>query len=309
MPGVAGPAGHVLQAGARLPWRASLNLGYQRLGGGTVPTTREHVGPLRVLKGYRQSGADCWEQVIVHPPGGIAACDELSIDVRAEENTNLLLTTPGASKWYKAPPGSETQAEQGGRQKVCIQVASGGAVEWMPLENIFYDGTNARLETEFELAPDAGLICADVYCLGRPASQALFESGRLAVRTRVLRGGQPLYIERIKLAGGGRVLTSPAGLGGHCCFGSLLAVPPLDAADGQRPSNTGVSELVEVVRESLASMACRAEFAVTTLPGVLIVRWRGSSAQLGWQVLHQAWEALRLPVLGRAAQAPRIWAC
>ncbi len=309
MPSVAGPAGEVREPGTRLPWHAALSLEYQQQDGVTVPIRREHVGPLRVLKGYRQSGADCWEQVIVHPPGGIAACDELSINVRAGQNAGLMLTTPGATKWYKAPPGVEARAGQGGRQKIHVKVGRGGTVEWMPLETIFYDGANARLETESELASDAGLICADVFCLGRPASQAPFETGRLNVRTRVLRGGQPVYIERINLAGGARVLTSAAGLGGHSCFGSLLAVPALNGPDDRHAATTDLTELVTIVRQALASLEPQTGLAVTALPGVLIVRWRGASAQAGWRALHRAWETLRLPVLGRAAQAPRIWAC
>ncbi len=284
----------------RIPWHAALKLGYQFRAGRTVPSRREHYGPLRVLKGYRQSGTDCWEQVVVHPPGGIASCDELRIDIDADQQSQVLLTTPGATKWYRADVGGEPSRGLGGLQTVSVRVASGASAEWMPLENIFYDGADARLDTEYLLAPDAGLICAEVYCLGRPAAQAPFEQGRLRVRTRVMRDGRPLYIERINLAGGDRAFQSQAALGGHACFGALVAAPATKCDLGERVSQ---------VRQALSDEVAQAQVAVTALPEVLIVRWRGPNAQAGWRALHCAWRTLRLPVLGRAAQAPRIWAC
>lgn len=303
----------------RDPWRAELKLAYQERAGQTVPSLRAHVGPLRVLKGYRQSGADCWEQVVVHPPGGIASCDELSIDVCAEARARVLLTTPGATKWYRAPykianPSSQELAQKnlstvGGVQKVTVNVADNASVEWLPLENIFYDGANALLETEFSLAPAAAMISADVICLGRPASHSPFLQGQLRMRTRVLRDGRPIFIERVALAGQSRALFAPAGLGGHSCFGTLIAVPALHEQSSEQDSVTLLTDLVQAVRDTLKIELPGSQVAVTALPGVLIVRWRGDNAQEGWSALHCAWRVLRMPLLERAPQAPRIWAC
>jgi len=291
-------------------WRACVDLAYVARDRQTVPTVRRHVGPLRVLKGYRQSGADCWEQVLVHPPGGIAGNDQLDIRVRATQNAQVLITTPGASKWYRSGHFSTTESHPGASQTVAIQVAGGSGFEWLPLENIFYDGAVARLETHFEVAPESALIAGDVYCLGRPASNAPFERGRLAMLTRVTRANKPLFVERARLHGDSRVISAPAGLNNHPCFGNLIAVPTQASNQEHQPaSNAQLGELRERVRSALSAEVICGELAVTTLPGVLLVRWRGPSAEAGWHALRTAWRTLRKPVLGREAQEPRIWAC
>ncbi len=280
---------------------AALELGYGSRDGQTQPLLRKHVGPLRVLKGYRPDGADCWEQVIVHPPGGIASCDQLSIDVDAGADAHVLLTTPGATKWYRAGPGG-LQADKAS-QRVNIAVAPGATVEWLPLENIFYDGVDAELENSFELAAGAGLICAELSCLGRPAAQAPFEHGRLAMRTRIAREGRLIFSERIALAGQDRAMQAPAGLNGYPCFGTLVAVPAQATPEGQ------LGELVAQVRTHAAQSIPAAQFSITALPASILVRWRGDSAEAGWQALRLAWQMLREPLLGLAPQTPRIWAC
>lgn len=300
--------------GPATAWRAGVDLAYEARSGQTIPTVRRHFGPLRVLKGYRQSGADCWEQVLVHPPGGIAGSDQLDIRVFASKAAQVLMTTPGASKWYRraeriAEP-VPTEPHAGALQTVSIRVTAGSGFEWLPLENIFYDGAVARLDTHFEVAPDAALIAGDVFCLGRPASNAPFEVGCIGMHTRVTRNNRPLFIERTKLTGGSRAFGSPAGLNGHPCFGSLIVVPEQakDQKDQDNPEGI-LSELCDRVRKALGEQVIQGEVAVTALPQVVLVRWRGPSAEAGWHALRTAWQIVRKPILGREAQEPRIWAC
>jgi len=304
------PSSVIADAGPASIWRANVNLAYQGRAGQTIPTRRRHIGPLRVLKGYRQSGADCWEQVLVHPPGGIAGNDQLDIQVQASKAAQVLMTTPGASKWYRRATSDQPEQDAGARQTVSIRVEGQSGVEWLPLENIFYDGALARLDTHFEVAADSALIAADVYCLGRPASSALFEQGYVQMHTRVTRADRPLFIERARFAGGSRALSAPAGLNGQPCFGTLIAVPALASDDDHRQHQTDdLERLRDDVRHALADQQISGEVAVTTLPQVIVVRWRGHSAEAGWLALRTAWQVLRKPVLGRDAQEPRIWAC
>lgn len=314
------------------PWRASLDLAYGCRNGRTVPLVRRHLGPLRILKGHAQSTHDCWEQIIVHPPGGIAARDSLRIAIGAQAGTRVLFTTPGATKWYRTPDAS--LADLPASQVCRIQVDDEAGVEWLPMENILFNGCNASIDTRFVLAPRAALMTAELVCLGRPASRAPFERGRLQMRTEVTRASRPLFIERIRFAAGDRVLHAPAGLAGHACFGSLIAVPASRAAD--HPSPDGSSRdahdamdadhalaLAGEARRALAPenlvrqnagpastrSGHRGELAVTAVGPVVLVRWRGASAQDGWAALRDAWALLRPAVIGRPAQPPRIWAC
>jgi len=86
---------------APAPWRASLALGYELRNGRTTLVERRHDGPLVVQKPLYPDTTGRCETVIVHPPGGIAGGDALAIAVDAGAGSELLLTTPGATRWYK----------------------------------------------------------------------------------------------------------------------------------------------------------------------------------------------------------------
>jgi urease accessory protein len=266
-------------------WQASLELAYALEDGRTVPVARRHKGPLRVQKGFRPEGPDLWHQVIVHPPGGIAAGDRLAISVRAAAGAKALLTSPGAAKWYRC---DRTHAEQ----TIDIDVGPNASIEWLPMETIFFSGTDARLRMRFALDEAASLIATDLYCLGRPASGEVFSQGSVRISIEVRIGGRLSFVERARIGGGERVMQSVAGLGGFPLFGSLLAVSP---------------QLDDDAVEQCRALACAGEIGVTRLDRIVLVRWRGHRSDDGLNALRSAWSLLRPRMLGRVACPPRVW--
>lgn len=273
-------------------WPASLDLEFAHREGRTVPRLRSHRGPLRIQKGFTPEGADLWHQVIVHPPGGVASGDSLSINIEAGPHARALLTSPGAAKWYRANLHAPVKRA---RQSVRLRVQSGASLEWLPLESIVFDGAQAEWHSHFELAADASLVAAELVCLGRPAAHERFNTGVLRWHTEIVRDRQLLFSERVLLEGGSPVLDSPAGLAGCSAFATLWLVSGQD----------NPSSLTDCVRQALDDS--RQWWAVTTLPGLMILRWRGACAEDGWRVLRTAWAAARPLMLGRPACAPRIW--
>ena len=91
-------------------WKASLSLGFQNLDGKTVLAEKRSDGPLVVQKPLYPEGPGRCHAIVVHPPGGIAGGDELHLEVRSESAANALLTTPGASKWYRSAGAWAKQA-------------------------------------------------------------------------------------------------------------------------------------------------------------------------------------------------------
>ena len=83
-------------------WKASLSLGFQNIDGKTILADRRSEGPLVVQKPLYPDGPERCHAIVVHPPGGIAGGDELSLVVKNAENSSALLTTPGAAKWYRS---------------------------------------------------------------------------------------------------------------------------------------------------------------------------------------------------------------
>ena len=84
-------------------WLAELHLHFARHKTRTVLIENRHSGPLRVQKALYPEGGQVCHAVIIHPPGGLAGGDKLSVEINLEANSNVVVLTPAASKWYKAP--------------------------------------------------------------------------------------------------------------------------------------------------------------------------------------------------------------
>jgi urease accessory protein len=278
---------------AQTRWNARLSLGYARVRERTVPVLRSHQGPLRIQKGFTPEGADLWHQVIVHPPGGIASGDHLAIDIQTGPDARALITSPGAAKWYRANPDA---LDPEATQSISLRVGSGGSLEWLPLETIVFPGARARWHNHFELEGDAVLMAAEVVCLGRPAAALAFDHGSIRWTTSVRRDGTLVFYEQARIEGGDALLQSPAGLAGEQAFGSLMLVGPSDR----------LGAIIEGVR-GLASADFEGQWAVTELPGLALVRWRGPGAEAGWRLLRAAWALARPILIARSACPPRIW--
>jgi urease accessory protein len=270
-------------------WHAELRLGFDRPLGGQATRLhrREHRGPLRVQRAFHPEGPDICQVIVLHPPGGIAGGDALTIAAELGPGATAQFTTPGAGKWYKAGGRAASQSLE-------FRIGSDGWMEWLPQENVVFDGAQARMETRVELAAGARYVGWDVVCLGRMASGERFAQGRLELRTGIWRDGRPLWIEQGGFEAGGAFMESAPGLGGHTVFATLvLAGAPISR------------DLVAACRAVAVPTSVR--LAVTALPEVLLVRALGHATEPVRRALDSCWRAARPEFLGRAAVPPRIW--
>ncbi|MEN9865715.1 MAG: hypothetical protein RL748_1305 [Pseudomonadota bacterium] len=290
------------------PWQASLRLGFARMGERTALVQREHNGPLRVQKALYPEGQALCQAIIVHPPGGVVAGDQLQIAVEIGIGSQVLLTTPGAAKWYKSPgPVSG--------QDIVIKVAEGATLEWLPQETIFFDACQVALNQQIELAQHASYIGCDIVCYGRRASGEALRSGRISQRTRISRAGKLIWSEQgiCDVAQADSRLHSRFGMAGNTVCATLLACPATAAtelANGSASraanslSNKQSSSLLADLRSAIASLpGC----GVTHFQGMWVVRYLGHSSEDARQTMLAAWAILRPALLGRAAVVPRIW--
>lgn len=270
-------------------WSAALDLRYERRGRRTVLAARSHHGPLRVQRPLYQEGESVCQTIIIHPPGGIVAGDRLALDVTAARAAHALLTTPGATKWYRSIGPEASQ-----RVRLCVDPEA--VLEWMPLESIVFDGACADQRLRVELAEGARYVGWEITCLGRTASGERFAHGRLRQRTEVYRGMRPVFVEYADVEGGSRILTSRAGLAGFTVNALMLAA----GFDASRA-------LIAALR---AVPARKDELTgITNLPYVTIARYLGHSAHAARDWFTNLWRVLRPAMLEREALPPRIWAC
>ena len=273
---------------AEAAWQARLALEYTRQGGRTALTGREHSGPLVVQKALYPEGESVCHSIIVHPPGGIAAGDALTLELRLRAGAAALLTTPGAGKWYKSNGPTASLSQR-------FDLERGAVLEWLPQPMIVFDAARAQISTEVRLQPEAFYLGWDLACIGRSASGERFGSGELRQRTEVWQDGRRLWCEFARLAGDDPMLASAAGLDGCSVSATLIAAGkeiPKDVLAQCRAVETEAGE----------------RSGITLLPRVLLARYLGHSSEAAMEYFIALWRLLRPALTGREAVLPRIWA-
>lgn len=268
-------------------WHASLELRFAANDERCWLARRRHSGPLLVQRTFYPEDQHLCQAVIVHPPGGIAGGDRLEIDVVAGNHANVQLTTPGAGKWYRA---FGRQADQ----IVRIRVDDDALCEWLPQENIVFDGALAGMSLDVELSPRATFCGWDFTCLGRPASDAPFANGKLRQSTAIRRNGKPLFREQAIMDADDTLRTAKTILADYCAYGSMFV-------SGAVPDEAVMARARDVI-------ATNENAGVTLLDDILVARWVGHHTEEGRALFVRLWSLLRPWYAGRAAVAPRIWA-
>jgi urease accessory protein len=272
-------------------WQATLTLDFAKQDGRSYLAKREHTGPLVIQKTLHPEGEGVCHGVVVHPPGGVAGGDELTLEVRLNQNSHALLTTPGAGKWYKANG-------QLASQHLKFDVQNGACFEWLPQENILFDGAWVKFSAEVNLDVDANYAGWEILCFGRQAQNELWQAGSLHQRLTISRHRKLIWNERSCLNPEQKIMQSVVGLCGNAVSASFVI------AAGSVPQ-----ELLTACREIQPRpvLDMRASYAVTALPEVFSARYVGQSAQSARQYFEQLWQILRPWYAGKNALRPRIW--
>lgn len=268
-------------------WRGALSLRFARAHERTIVATRRHEGPFCIQRPFYPGDGVC-HVYLLHPPGGLAAGDELLLDVGVDSGAAALLTTPAATKFYRSDGAPSVQAQT-------LRVAAGASLEWLPLDTILFGGSRARIATDVRLDVDARFAGWELISLGRPLSGDRYASGVLEQRTRIEIGGEPALVERLTYAAGDPLLGTAWGLASFGVCGALYAYPADD-------------RLLALVRERLgAATPFDGRAGATLLGRLLVVRALGRDCEALRGALESVWSALRADVIGRAPSPPRIW--
>jgi urease accessory protein len=275
-----------------MTWHASLRLDYAREGGRCVARFA-HQGPLRILQSLYPEGGGICHNVLVHPPGGLVGGDTLDVRVTATAGSHALVTTPGASRFYRSE-GAEAL------QDVQVHLQADARLEWLPLEALYYSGCAAHNRLRMRLEPGAELLGWDLAALGLPRAQQPFERGSVLQHLEL----EGAWLERGRIAAQDkRLLDGPLGLAGHRCLGTLFF-----AAGSELPRQRR-DALLESARAILEAHPLAAT-AGATAPGprVVAVRVLAPLVEPALQLLQAVRRAWRPLLWDLPGIDPRGWA-
>jgi urease accessory protein len=218
--------------------------------------------------------------------------DVLQISATLGAGSHALITTPGATRFYRS-------TGEHALQTLTAQVAEGARLEWLPLETILYRNTLAENRMRFELAPGAEMIGWDVLALGLPASNERFDAGRYTQQIEL----PGVWLERGTVDGTDtRLLDSPLAWAGH----SVLAT--MWFAAGQAIENTRRDALLDVAREAAAAHPLKAAAGCSAPHAeVVVLRALAHRVEPAMNLLTEVWRRWRPLAWSLPATPPRVW--
>jgi urease accessory protein len=274
-----------------MPWLARLQLDYLLEGDRSVARFA-HDGPLRILQSLYPEGDAVCHNVLVHPPGGLVGGDALDVQVTVGRGAHGLVTTPGATRFYRSTGASA-------RQQVRATLEDGSRLEWLPMEALAYSGCLAENRAVFDLAPGAEMIGWDITALGLPAASQPFATGCFSQHLEV----PGVWLERGRIqAQDERLMNSPLGLAGQRCLATLFFVSGTEMSRARR------EQALEGARSVIDTHSLRHTAGATAPnPRVLVVRVLAPVVEPAMNLLKSLWAIWRTELWGMSAQRPRIW--
>lgn len=264
-------------------WLASLSLYLEKKEGRTILAKINRKGPLTIQQPLYTEDGTC-HIYLLHPPGGLVGGDVLDLALYAGENTHALLTTPGATKFYRSS----------GRQAVQTQtltVANGSILEWFPQETILFKGAMGNLVTTVHLAPEAVFMGWEILCLGLPALKKPFAPGQLKSTVILFNDSTPLLFEKLRVKDE-KDIAGPAGLRNQPVTATFWAYPVQE-------------QLFKQVQEN--GPMCKKDLSMTLMDDLLVARYLGDHPGQAKEQFETLRQILAPELTGRQAAVPRIW--
>ena len=274
-----------------MSWHATLDIDYSLQADKTLAHF-SHSGPLRILQSLYPEGPGICHNIIVHPPGGLVGGDTLDMRFKLGPGAHALVTTPGATRFYRS------EAEPA-LQRAHLSLQAGARMEWLPLESICYSGCRAENRLTMALDPGAELIGWDITALGLPGANQPFERGQFCQHIEV----PGVWLERAHLRAHDKLLMdSPLGLAGQRCLASLFFVA------GSKLDRHRRQQALDCARDILAAHSLQGAAGATSPDGrVVVVRVLAPVVEPAMGLLRQVWQAWRGHFWRLASPVPRIW--
>ena len=283
-------------------WHASLALEFYHSSYGTqlVKTTRK--GPLSVQKAFYPEGQECAHIYLLHPPAGIVSGDTLTINVHVNPSAHVLVTTPGANRFYRARDNQLIGCPEQ-KQSTVFQVNSKAICENFPQETIVYEGACGFNTVDVSLEASSIYLGWDITCLGLPSSNQPFAEGEYTQLNRMYCDDKLIYHDRIAIKPNNQLLHHSAGLASFSVFGTFLIFAEQLRDHHQAKAIALVNELREIIETQKAEKF----ISVTQMKGLIVIRYLGEQATQCKRLFILLWQCIRPQLIDCLGIEPRVW--
>jgi len=270
-------------------WQGILELDYQKIGNSTQLVKAYSQAPLKIQRSFYPEGQEICHSIILHTAGGMVGGDRLSQTINLQPETQVVLTTPAASKIYRS--SGETA-----HNIINIEVEKQAYLEFVPREIIIFNGAIFSQNLRVNLAADACYLGWEITRFGRTARGEIFNHGQWKSCTEIWQNNCPIWIDRQGFIANEEILNSPHGLGGQPVIASLIWV-------GQPVSE----DIIKTIRQLWEQRETSSQAGVTQLISGLLCRYRGNSTQEVINWFTDVWQLLRQNYTGKSIVKPRVW--
>lgn len=269
-------------------WHAQLKIIYKNENEKTVPIFLDHHGPLIIQKPFYPE--DVCHTYLLHPPGGVAGCDELEYDITLNDNSYVLLTSPGYTKFYT------TELNEVSTSNIKFNVANGAFLEYLPLGSIFFQGTNTKNYISFNLENNGNFFYKDVLVFGNPVINDVF-SGTVTNSLKVLKNNKLVY-QDVSFINGNTTIQNFSGLGNYRYLGIMLC---------SGLSNITVQKIKDLVHQWSTVLSNQIKVGITSVDELTSGKILAHNNIDIEELLLKIWEISRKDFNGKEAIHPRIW--
>ena len=253
--------------------------------------------PLQIVRAFpREDGSSLAH--LHNVSGGLLGGDDLSLSATLAPETQVQLTTTGATRLYR-PRADAAPARQCNQ----IHVGENAILEYVPDPIIPYADVRFEQRSEIHLAPGAGLFWWEMLAPGREARGEAFAYERIEMRTDIFARSRPIAAERVRLEPRVRPLNALARLGDFRYWITFyICRVRLEPANWLALEN----ELRETLQTHTATSSRDMLWGISTLPvHGLVIRGLARSAHPILDALHCLWRTAKSRLYTREPILPR----
>lgn len=162
--------------------------------------------------------------MLLNTAGGVTGGDRFNVEVAAEAQARLMVTTQAAERAYRAPQGPPGELHNK------IRVEDGARLDWLPQETILFEGSNLRRRLDVTLTGTAQTLIVEPLIFGRAAHGEQLRAATFCEHVRIRQNGRVIYADGMRLSGDiAAQMQTPAYGAGAGALATLIFASP-DAA-------------------------------------------------------------------------------